>query len=145
MRALLQRVSKASVYVEKKEISSIARGLLIFLGIHKEDQAWQVAPFVEKIAHLRIFTDDQAKMNRSLLDVQGEVLVVSQFTLYGDCKSGRRPDFLASANRTIAEPLYRAFLDCLHTYPCSVREGLFGAHMEVSLVNDGPVTFWLES
>lgn len=146
MRLLIQKVSSASVCVAKEPIASIQEGLLVLLGVHQSDTDDLISPLVSKLVHLRIFPDEAGKMNRSLLDVQGEVLVVSQFTLYGNCNSGRRPDFLQSAGRTLAEPLYETFLSRLRELPIKkVASGQFGAHMEVSLVNDGPVTFLLES
>lgn len=148
MRLLIQRVLRAKVEVERQEIGSIGKGLLVFLGVHQSDQLAAISYLVDKICHLRIFEDEQGKMNRSLLEVQGGVLVVSQFTLYGDCMGGRRPSFIESAKPGLAYELYQAFVIALkaalsHT-PCPVQTGEFGAHMQVSLVNDGPVTLLLE-
>ncbi len=145
MRLLIQRVKKAEVLTEGVVVGSIEQGLLVLLGIHKLDQENVIESFVSKLVHLRIFSDEQGKMNRSVLDVGGSVLVVSQFTLYGNCEKGRRPDFLESASGAFAEPLYARFLLALRAFPLVVATGRFGAYMEVSLVNDGPVTLLLES
>ncbi len=145
MRLLVQRVLKASVQVEGKEVSSIEKGLLVFLGVHQKDESPQVKWLVSKLAHLRIFKDDQSKMNLSVLDVKGEILVVSQFTLYGDCLHGRRPDFFSAADPLKADALYKEFLKLLSEQSIPVSSGVFGANMQVSLVNDGPVTLWLET
>ena len=145
MRLLVQRVRSAEVVVEGACIGKIGSGLLVFLGIHKADTEKDVDYLIPKLVNLRIFSDSQGKMNKSLLEVQGAALVVSQFTLYGNCDTGRRPDFLASANRTVAEPLYEAFLRALSSFPITLATGKFGVHMEVALVNDGPVTMIIES
>ena len=145
MRLLIQRVKKAEVLTEEGIVGSIEKGLLVLLGIHKKDTKSLIDPMVSKLIHLRIFADEGGKMNLSVLDVQGSILVVSQFTLYGNCSRGRRPEFLESAPGPIAEPLYEQFVSSLQTYPVKVATGRFGAHMEVSLINDGPVTLLLES
>lgn len=146
MRLLIQRVQSAKVEVEDRTVGSIGRGLLILLGITAEDGREQCEYLAEKAANLRIFTDEEDKMNLSLLDTGGEALVVSQFTLYGDCRKGRRPAFVSAARPEQAEPLYRYFTDCIRRAGVSrVETGEFGAHMQVSLVNDGPVTIWLDS
>ena len=144
MRILLQRVKQADVQVEGVSIGKIGKGLLVFLGIHKEDTILLLDSLISKMTHLRIFSDKEGKMNRSLLDVQGDILVVSQFTLYGDCNQGRRPAFSLAADPVFAKNLYEEFILRLKAYPLKVESGLFGAHMEVSLVNEGPVTFLLE-
>ena len=143
MRVLLQRVSQAKVEVDHQVIGSIEQGLLLFLGIHAQDDFSSVEYLVDKIVNLRIFSDREGKMNLSLLDVGGAVLLVSQFTLYGDCQTGRRPSFIQSAKASLAEPLYESFIQELKK-KCSVETGKFGANMQVSLVNDGPVTLFLE-
>lgn len=144
MRALLQRVSRARVSVGDAPISGIGRGLLILLGIGQSDGETQAAYLAEKIAHLRIFEDDQGKMNRSLLDVGGEALVVSQFTLFADAERGRRPSFIDAAPASVAAPLVDRFGDLLRQHGIPTVTGAFGEHMAVELVNDGPVTIWLE-
>ncbi len=143
MRVLLQRVSEAKVEVDHQVIASIGHGLLLFLGIHVQDDFSNVEYLVDKIVNLRIFSDSEGKMNLSLLDVGGAVLLVSQFTLYGDCQTGRRPSFIQGAKASLAEPLYESFIKELKK-KCSVETGKFGANMQVSLVNDGPVTLFLE-
>lgn len=145
MRALLQRVSRASVVVEGQVVGAIGHGYLILLGIGQGDSEAQVQTLVEKIVHLRVFEDDEGKMNRSLLDIGGEVLVISQFTLYADVRKGRRPSFTNAAPPALAEPLVERFKAALSTYNLKVEGGVFGAHMEVELLNDGPVTIWLDS
>lgn len=145
MRALIQRVSHASVTVEQQIVGSIGPGLLIFLGIGPDDGEAQVKVLADKIINLRIFEDEAGKMNLSLLDIQGEALVVSQFTLYADVRKGRRPSFTSAAPPTIAEPLVEHFRTAIATYGLTVAGGIFGAHMEVSLTNNGPVTIWLDS
>jgi D-aminoacyl-tRNA deacylase len=145
MRALLQRVSQASVTVDNQIVGQISQGLLILLGVGQGDSAVQIKTLVDKIVHLRIFADDEGKMNRSLLDIGGEVLVVSQFTLYADTRRGRRPSFTNAAPPTSAEPLVEHFKEALVAHGVVVAGGIFGAHMRVALVNDGPVTIWLDS
>lgn len=144
MRALLQRVSKASVRVEDKVISQIGKGLVVLLGIGHGDAEEQVVFLAEKIANLRIFEDEQGKTNLSLLDVKGEVIVVSQFTLYADTRKGRRPSFIDAALPDIAEPLVNRFVELLRGHGVPTQTGQFGAHMLVEIHNDGPVTIWLE-
>ena len=144
MRALLQRVSKASVTVEGQTISKIGKGLLILLGIGHGDSDEQVKFMAEKIANLRVFEDDQGKTNLSILDVQGEAIVVSQFTLYADTRKGRRPSFIDAALPNVAEPLVNQFIDRLRRHGVPTQVGKFGTHMEVEIHNDGPVTIWLE-
>ncbi|SRR6266567_2451009 len=145
MRALLQRVSHASVTVDGNVVDQIGQGLLVLLGVGQDDSEVQVKTLADKIVHLRIFGDDEGKMNRSLLDVGGEVLVVSQFTLYADMRRGRRPSFTDAAPPSLAEPLVERFKDALATYGLKVEGGVFGAYMEVELINSGPVTIWMDS
>ncbi len=144
MRALLQRVSRASVTVQGNTISRIGKGLLILLGIGPGDGEAQARFLAEKAATLRIFEDDQGKMNLSVLEVAGEAIVVSQFTLYAETAKGRRPSFTAAAPPADAEPLVGCFVDLLRAQGVPTQIGAFGEHMEVELVNDGPVTVWLE-
>lgn len=145
MRVLLQRVLHASVVVDTETVGTIGPGFLLLLGIGPEDGEAQIKQLTEKIVHLRIFEDAAGKMNHSLLDVQGEVLVVSQFTLYADIRKGRRPSFTSAAPPTLAETLVERFKAALAAYDLTVAGGIFGAHMQVSLTNDGPVTIWLDS
>jgi D-tyrosyl-tRNA(Tyr) deacylase len=145
MRALIQRVSRASVTVDQRVVGQIGQGLLVLLGVGQNDSEVQVRTLVDKIVYLRIFGDDEGKMNRSLLDIGGEVLVVSQFTLYADTRRGRRPGFTNAAPPSIAEPLVERFKAAIAAYGLTVAGGIFGAYMEVELVNDGPVTIWLDS
>ena len=144
MRALLQRVSQASVRVEDKVISQIEKGLVVLLGIGHGDGEEQVVFLAEKIANLRIFEDEQGKTNLSLLDVKGEAIVVSQFTLYADTRKGRRPSFIDAALPDIAEPLVNRFVELLRGHGVPTQTGQFGTHMLVEIYNDGPVTIWLE-
>lgn len=144
MRALLQRVSKASVIVNGQTISSIGNGLSILLGVGHGDGEEQARFLAEKISNLRIFEDEQGKTNLSVLDVKGEAIVVSQFTLYADTRKGRRPSFTDAALPEVAEPLVDRFAELLRGYGVPTQTGQFGAHMEVEIHNDGPVTIWLE-
>lgn len=144
MRALLQRVSRASVTVDGTTISSIGTGLLILLGVGHGDGEEQAVFLAEKIANLRIFEDAQGKMNLSVLDVAGEALVVSQFTLYADAERGRRPSFTEAALPSVAEPLVNRFTELLRERGVHTLTGAFGEHMSVEIWNDGPVTIWLE-
>lgn len=145
MRVVLQRVSSASVKIDGAVTGEIGSGLVLLLGIAKDDGPEDVAYVVNKCAGLRIFGDDQGKMNRSLLDVDGEVLAISQFTLFGDTRKGRRPSFESAAPAELAEPLYDLAVERLRERGIRVATGRFGAFMEVSLVNDGPVTLTVES
>jgi len=144
MRALIQRVSKAGVTVEGQTISSIGKGLLILLGVGHGDGDGHVRFLAEKVANLRIFEDERGKTNLSILDVKGEAIVVSQFTLYADTHKGRRPSFIDAALPDVAEPLVNRFAELLRGHGIPTQTGKFGAHMEVEIHNDGPVTIWLE-
>lgn len=145
MRAVIQRVGRASVTSEGKLLGSIGPGLLVFVGVARGDGAAVVRWMAEKILHLRIFEDPAGKMNRSVEDIGGGILVVSQFTLYGDAARGNRPSFIAAAPPEAAKPLYEEFVGALASMTClPVATGSFGAAMEVALVNDGPVTILLE-
>lgn len=145
MKIVLQRVKKASVTVEEKIVGEINEGLLLLVGITHDDTIKDAEFLADKIVNLRIFEDDEGKMNLSLKDVGGQILSVSQFTLYGDARKGRRPNFMAAAKPDIAEPLYEKFNEILRQKGVQVETGIFGAMMEVSLINDGPVTLILES
>lgn len=145
MRAVVQRVSRAAVYVEDQLISAIGPGLLVLLGVGREDTEADARYLAEKIAGLRIFADEEGKMNRSLLDTGGEVLLVSQFTLYGDCRKGKRPNFTEAAPPDQAEILYESCRRFLTEKGLAVKCGCFGAMMQVELVNDGPVTILPDS
>lgn len=144
MRVLIQRVSKASVTVEQQIVSSIGKGLLILLGVGHGDGEEQVKFLAEKVANLRIFEDEQGKTNLSVLDVKGEAIVVSQFTLYADSRKGRRPSFTDAALPEVAEPLVSRFVELLRSHGVPTQTGKFGHHMEVEIHNNGPVTIWLE-
>lgn len=145
MRVLLQRVTRAGVKVEGEEIASIGSGLLLFLGVTHSDTKAEAQWLIDKVTGLRIFYDQQGKMNLSVTDIKSEIIVVSQFTLYGDCRKGRRPGFDKAAPPELANKLYEFFIEGLRAKGIKVGTGIFGAHMEVSLVNDGPVTFILDS
>ena len=145
MRAVIQRVKSASVSVDGKVVSEIHKGLLVFLGVAQEDTPADVDYMASKIANLRIFEDDEGRMNLSILDVGGEALVVSQFTLYGDCRKGRRPSFIHAARPEKADLLYQAFMDEISRLGVPVKAGIFQAMMDVELINDGPVTMMLDS
>lgn len=144
MRALIQRVNNAKVDINGKNISQIGKGLLVLLGVTHSDTEADIDFLVEKIANLRIFGDDNDKMNLSLLDIKGEVLIVSQFTLYADCRRGRRPDFIDAAKPDVAEDLYKKFVQRFKETGLKVKEGEFGAMMDIELVNSGPVTIMLD-
>lgn len=144
MRALLQRVNHGKVTVENQPVAEIGRGLIILLGIGKSDTQEQAEFLAEKIATLRIFEDPSGKFNCSILDVSGEAIVVSQFTLYADTHKGRRPSFSEAAPPEIAAPLVEKFAACLSTRGIPTQTGVFGAHMLVGIENDGPVTILLE-
>jgi len=145
MRAVIQRVTRSSVTVADDRIGEIGHGLLILLGVSDSDSEADADYLVKKIVHLRIFADDQSKMNRSLIDIGGSALVVSQFTLYGDTRKGRRPSFTAAAGPEKADHLYRYFVGQVESLGIPVAMGEFGAMMQVALVNDGPVTMILDS
>lgn len=145
MRAVIQRVLRASVTVDGEPVGGIARGWLVLLGVGPHDTAAQVKWLADKVANLRAFDDADGKMNLSVQDVGGAVLVVSQFTLYGDCQKGRRPSFIGAAPPAVAEPLYAGFVAELKLLGVPVQTGRFGADMRVELVNDGPVTFVLDA
>ncbi len=145
MRAVVQRVTQSSVSVSGQVVGRIGPGLLVLLGVARRDTEKDADFLAEKIIHLRIFEDEDGKMNRSLADIGGQMLVVSQFTLLGDCRKGRRPSFAQAAPPDMAESLYRYFVDRIREKRISVQTGRFRAMMEVSLVNDGPVTFIVES
>ena len=144
MKIVLQRVLKASVSVDGTVSGSIGRGIMLLLGIEQDDTEKEADWLVEKCANLRIFSDKNGKMNESVSDINGEVLVVSQFTLSGDCSKGRRPNFLSAAPPEKGEKLYNYFVDKLRSSLHKVHTGIFGAMMQVSLINDGPVTMILE-
>lgn len=144
MRALIQRVSSSAVKVDSEDVARIGRGIIVFLGIGKADGEPQAQFLADKVAKLRIFEDTEGKMNLSLLDVKGEAIVVSQFTLYADATKGRRPSFVDAAPPEQAEPLVARFADLLSGLGVPAQTGRFGAHMRVEINNDGPVTIWLE-
>ena len=145
MRAVVQRVKESSVEVDRQTIGRIGKGLLVLLGVAEEDTPSDADYLANKIVNLRIFEDDSAKMNRSLLSVGGEMLVVSQFTLLGDCRKGRRPSFIAAAEPQKASELYDNFVQQVRRLGVSVETGRFQTTMAVALINDGPVTLVLES
>jgi D-tyrosyl-tRNA(Tyr) deacylase len=144
MRVVLQRVSQGRVSVDGKTVAEIGLGVVVLLGIGPQDGEEQAGYLAEKIANLRIFEDDRGKINRSLLEVGGAALVVSQFTLYADTRKGRRPSFTDAALPEIARPLVERFADLLRAHGVPAQTGEFGAHMLVEIANDGPVTIWME-
>ena len=145
MRAVIQRVTHAEVAVDGTVVGSCGAGLLVLLGVAEGDTEQEADLLCRKIVNLRIFQDDAGKMNRSLRDIDGEMLVVSQFTLFANCRHGNRPDFLASAKPDVAIPLYEYFKQSVSREVRRVECGVFGADMKVSLLNDGPVTIWLDT
>lgn len=145
MRAVVQRVLSSAVWVEGKQVGQIQKGVNILLGVGHEDELAEVQWLAEKIAHLRIFEDEKAKMNLSLKDVGGSALVISQFTLYGDCEKGRRPSFTKAGEPKKAKALYEAFIDELKKWDIPVANGIFQADMKVEIINDGPVTLLIET
>jgi D-tyrosyl-tRNA(Tyr) deacylase len=145
MRAVIQRVSKALVRVEGKEIARISHGILVLLGVKKNDTQKEAELLAKRTAHLRIFVDDKGKMNLSLLDIKGQVLVVSQFTLYGNCRKGRRPSFIEAALPEDADSLYQYYVQCLKKENVTVETGQFQAMMQVEIINEGPVTIILDT
>ena len=144
MKVLIQRVKRASVAIEGELFSAINSGILVFLGVEKGDEKENAEKLAQKIVNLRIFEDENEKMNLSLKDVNGEMLVVSQFTLCGDCKKGTRPSFDKAAHPDLAVDLYEYFIKCIDDNNIPVKTGKFRAMMDVELINDGPVTFWVE-
>ena len=144
MKALIQRVKRASVTIDGELYSAIDKGLLVFVGVEKADEKVNAEKLAEKILKLRVFEDENEKMNLSVTDVQGEILIVSQLPLCGDCKKGTRPSFDNSAPLDKAIELYEYFVTCVKRSSLNVKTGKFRAMMDVELINDGPVTFWLE-
>jgi len=142
---VIQRVTEAKVEVEGKIVGQVGKGLLVYLGVGTADTETDAQFMAEKLANLRIFSDEAGKMNRSVIDVGGGVLLVSQFTLYGDCRKGRRPGFDAAGEPGLAERLYEKVAQLIATEDVPVQKGSFGAHMHVTSINDGPVTFLLDS
>ncbi len=145
MRAVVQRVSSASVSVSGQFVGEIGPGLLVLLAVAPTDGEAETLWLAKKVSKLRIFSDEDGRMNRSVVDIEASVLVVSQFTLYGSCRKGNRPSFVASAAPELAEPAYEAFAYALENYGLNVQRGRFGAMMEVALVNDGPVTLIIDT
>ncbi len=145
MRAVVQRVKSSKVTVDGEVIGSVNRGFNVLLGISKDDTIEDVNYIKDKIVNLRVFEDEDNKMNKSLLDIQGELLIISQFTLYGDCRKGRRPNFMEAMKGSEAEKLYETFLEEIKKSGLRVQCGKFGADMTVDIVNDGPVTILLDS
>jgi D-tyrosyl-tRNA(Tyr) deacylase len=145
MRVVVQRVRSCRVVVAVEVVGEIDRGLLVLLGIRTGDTIDQVRWLADKVVNLRIFEDDEGKMNVSVADAAGGVLVVSQFTLYGECQKGRRPSFIDAARPEVAEPLYEAFANAIRLHGVPVATGRFGADMQVELINDGPVTLVLDT
>lgn len=146
MRILLQRVAKAEVRVEQQTIGKIGPGLLALVGFGKGDSESKLKPMAEKLLHLRVFPDERGRFDKSILDTSGALLLVPQFTLYADCSAGRRPDFFAALEPVAANDLFNSFVAQVNLQGAKIVEiGQFGAHMQVSLVNDGPVTIMLES
>ncbi len=145
MRIVVQRVKEAQVKVEDEVVGKIGKGVLVFFAVHKDDTPDKTLWLAQKLIHLRLFGDERGKMNLCLEEVKGEVLIVSQFTLYGNCIEGRRPDFIESAPPALACPIYEKFVEEVKKYIPKVDTGVFGAYMEVSLVNDGPITFLIDT
>lgn len=145
MRAVVQRVNHAGVLVDNASVGAIGRGLLVLLGVHSLDTVNDAGWMAEKIVNLRIFDDQNGKMNLSLLDIGGSLLVVSQFTLYGDCRKGRRPSWSEAAQPELAQSLYKDFVEIVRKKGITTQTGIFQAMMEVNLANDGPVTLLLDS
>lgn len=144
MKLVIQRVKEANVSVENKIVGAINKGYMVLLGVGNEDTAEDVERLVKKMLQLRIFEDEQGKTNLSIRDVQGELLIISQFTLYADCRKGNRPSFVNAGKPDLANALYELFIEKCKSVVPKVESGCFGAHMEVSLINDGPFTIILE-
>ena len=145
MRAVIQRVTRAKVSVEGRTTGEIGNGFLLLLGVAPEDTEVQARYLAGKCVGLRVFSDDEGRMNRALSDVAGSLLIVSQFTLYGDCRKGKRPNFMGAAKGEQAERLYEAFVLCCRELGAPVQTGVFGADMQIELVNDGPVTILMDT
>ena len=146
MKLVIQRVTSSSLYIEGSLISQIKQGLVVLIGISKSDSENVIDKLVKKLLNLRVFEDENSKMNYSILDIEGEILLVSQFTLYADTKKGNRPSFINAADPKNAEPLYNKFLEKLHiVLGDNIKTGRFGANMQIELVNDGPVTIIVEN
>ncbi|HAE63169.1 MAG TPA: D-tyrosyl-tRNA(Tyr) deacylase [Eubacteriaceae bacterium] len=145
MRAVVQRVKRCSVEVDGKIVGSIGKGLLVLLGIKNDDSKRDIEYIKDKILNLRIFEDDRSKMNLSLKDVSSQIMIVSQFTLYGDCRKGRRPSFIKAASPETAQGIYMDFVEEIKSTGIYVQQGVFQAHMDISIVNEGPVTIILDS
>lgn len=145
MRAVIQRVSRAAVTVEERVTGQIERGLLVFWGVGKQDGPVDVDFLADKIANLRIFPDDSGKMNLSVTDIGGGVLLISQFTLFGNCRKGRRPDFTEAGDPETAKQLYTQMIETIRSKGLTIETGVFAAHMDIDSVNDGPVTLLLDS
>ena len=145
MRAVVQRVSRASVTVEEKITGSIEQGLLVLLGVGKDDTDKDIAFIADKVVNLRIFEDTDGKMNLSVKDIGGGVLLISQFTLFGDCRKGRRPDFTQAGPPQLAKKLYEKTIEAINEKGIPVQTGIFAAHMDIDSINDGPVTLILDS
>jgi len=145
MRAVIQRVLNAQVKVNDRPVGQINKGLLVYLGVGRDDTADDARFMAEKLVNLRIFADEAGKMNRSVLDVAGSILLVSNFTLHGDCRKGRRPGFDAAAAPQLAQELYEKTIELIAEQGITVEKGLFGAYMQVASSNDGPVTFLIDS
>ena len=145
MRLVIQRVNEASVEIDGKINGAIQKGFMVLVGINNEDSEIIIEKMVDKLIHLRIFEDENEKLNLSLLDVQGEILSISQFTVYANCKKGRRPSFLEAAKPDVSKPLYDYFNQCIEKKGIHIETGIFGAMMNVSLINSGPTTIILDS
>lgn len=145
MKIVLQRVKEANVTIDGEIHGAIGKGYMILVGFNEEDNHEIIDRLVEKVIHLRVFEDENQKMNRSLLDVEGSILSISQFTLYADCRKGRRPSFINAAKPDISSPLYDYFNECLRNQGIHLETGIFGADMKCALINDGPVTIVLDS
>ena len=145
MRFVCQRVSQAKVEVDNRVVGQIERGLLVYLGVGKGDTADDAKFIADKLVNLRIFADEAGKMNRSVMDIGGKILLISNFTLHGDCRKGRRPGFDAAADPSLAEQLYEKVADLIAAAGVAVEKGVFGGYMQVTSQNDGPVTFLLDS